>query len=76
MLEAALKSVLEGEVRFDSTSRLLYSTDASIYQIQPLGVVIPRTVEDLHTAVQVAVDSHVPIVPRGGGTKPVQTGQA
>jgi FAD/FMN-containing dehydrogenase/Fe-S oxidoreductase len=67
-LEQHLRRHIEGEVRFDPTSRLLYSTDASIYQIQPLGVVIPRSVEDLHTAVQIAVDSHVSIVPRGGGT--------
>jgi FAD/FMN-containing dehydrogenase/Fe-S oxidoreductase len=67
-LEQHLRRHLQGEVRFDATSRLLYSTDASIYQIEPLGVVIPRTAEDLHTAVQIALESHIPIVPRGGGT--------
>src|SRR5262249_17758670 len=42
-----LRKEIQGEVRFDHASRKLYSTDASIYQIEPLGVVIPRTVEDL-----------------------------
>ena len=42
-----LRKHLEGEVRFDKPSRRLYSTDASIYQIEPLGVVIPKDVEDL-----------------------------
>src|SRR5438270_10680288 len=59
---------LQGEVRFDSTSRRLYSTDASIYQIEPSGVVIPRTVSDLVTTVQIAVEMHIPIIARGGGT--------
>lgn len=67
-LEAHLRRHLEGEVRFDATSRKLYSTDASIYQIEPLGVVLPRTPNDLLTAVQVALEMHLPIVPRGGGT--------
>src|SRR5271163_3196817 len=63
-----LRKHLEGEVRFDKPSRRLYSTDASIYQIEPLGVVIPRTVADLHVAVQIALEMRVPITPRGGGT--------
>src|SRR5438132_5831140 len=67
-LAAHLRKHLEGEVRFDATSRRLYSTDASIYQIEPLGVVIPRTVADVHAAVQVAAEMHVPITARGGGT--------
>jgi FAD/FMN-containing dehydrogenase/Fe-S oxidoreductase len=63
-----LRRHLEGEVRFDTTTRQLYSTDASIYQIEPLGVVLPRTPQDLQAAVQIALEMHVPIVPRGGGT--------
>jgi FAD/FMN-containing dehydrogenase/Fe-S oxidoreductase len=59
---------LQGEVRFDLTSRRLYSTDASIYQIEPLGVVIPQSIEDLVVTVQVAAEMHVPITARGGGT--------
>src|SRR5438045_7432676 len=67
-LARALRRHTSGEVRFDDTSRRLYSTDASIYQVVPLGVVIPRTVDDLVAAVQIAAELEVPIVPRGGGT--------
>ncbi len=63
-----LRKHLAGEVRFDATSRRLYSTDASLYQVEPLGVVIPRTVEDLVTTVQVAAEARVPLTARGGGT--------
>src|SRR5438128_11140044 len=59
---------IRGEVRFDPTSRRLYSTDASIYQIEPLGVVIPKTIEDIVVTVQIAAEMHVPITARGGGT--------
>jgi FAD/FMN-containing dehydrogenase/Fe-S oxidoreductase len=63
-----LRRNIQGEVRFDQTSRRLYSTDASIYHIEPLGVVIPRTVEDIHVTMQVAVEMRLPITARGGGT--------
>jgi FAD/FMN-containing dehydrogenase/Fe-S oxidoreductase len=63
-----LRKHLRGEVRFDPTSRRLYSTDASIYQIEPLGVVIPKGIEDIVATVQIASEMHVPITPRGGGT--------
>ena len=46
-LQTELQSRLEGEVRFDETTRLLYATDASIYQIEPLGVVLPRDQADV-----------------------------
>ncbi len=65
---------LEGEVLFDAFSRGRYSTDASIYQIEPIGVAIPRSVEDLRRAVQIALENGVPIVARGAGTS--QGGQA
>ena len=55
-------------------SRGLYSTDASIYQIEPIGVVVPRTVEDVITCVQIAAEQGLPILPRGAGTS--QGGQA
>jgi FAD/FMN-containing dehydrogenase/Fe-S oxidoreductase len=63
-----LRKHTQAEVRFDSTTRKLYSTDASIYQIMPLGVVIPRIQEDLRTTVQVAAEVGLPIIARGGGT--------
>ena len=63
-----LRKHLAGEVRFDATSRRLYSTDASLYQVEPLGVVIPRSVEDLVATVQIAAEARVPLTARGGGT--------
>src|SRR5262245_33105563 len=63
-----LRKHIAGEVRFDPTSRKLYSTDASIYQVEPLGVVIPRTPDDVAITVQVAGEMGIPITPRGGGT--------
>lgn len=59
---------VEGEVRFDSPTRKLYSTDASIYQVEPLGVVLPKRLDDVVATVQVAAAMRVPITPRGGGT--------
>src|SRR5437763_16376261 len=67
-LAAHLRKHLRGEVRFDAASRRLYSTDASIYQIEPLGVVIPRSVDDVVATVQIAGEMDIPITARGGGT--------
>jgi len=57
-----------GDIRTDAASRILYSTDASIYQIEPMGVALPRTQEDLISAVELAAKYKVPILPRGAGT--------
>jgi FAD/FMN-containing dehydrogenase/Fe-S oxidoreductase len=59
---------LTGEVRFDDMTRVLYSTDASIYEIEPLGVVIPRTTDDVLATVEICASHGVPILPRGAGT--------
>src|SRR5713101_1560961 len=67
-LNRHLRKHLQGEVRFDPTSRKLYSTDASIYQIEPLGVVIPRSIEDIVATVQIAAETQTPLTARGGGT--------
>src|SRR5439155_14136737 len=67
-LYQALKTRVQGEVRFDRASRLMYSTDASIYEIEPIGVVIPRTHEDVFATMEVARNFKVPVLPRGGGT--------
>ncbi len=67
-LEQALRKRVEGEVRFDKMTRLLYATDASIYQMEPIGVVFPRHVGDVQAVLEVANQFHVPILPRGGGT--------
>lgn len=67
-LRATLERHVDGEIRFDGGSRAIYSTDASIYQIRPLGVAVPRTVDALATTVAIALEQQVPIIPRGGGT--------
>ncbi len=63
-----LKRRVEGEVRFDKMTRVLYSTDASIYQIEPIGVVIPRTADDVIAVIETAERHGVTVLPRGGGT--------
>ena len=73
-LQRELERQIEGEVRFDTISRALYSTDASVYQIQPLGVVIPKTREDILRALEICRRLRCPITMRGGGTS--QAGQA
>ena len=63
-----LRRRVAGEVRFDKMSRVLYSTDASMYQIEPIGVVLPRSEEDVVAVVETANTHGVPVLPRGGGT--------
>lgn len=70
---ARLAHELAGDVLFDDASRGRYSTDASIYQIMPVGVVIPRNQADLQLAVDIARDAKVPVLARGAGTS--QCGQ-
>ncbi|HVL34090.1 MAG TPA: FAD-binding oxidoreductase, partial [Burkholderiales bacterium] len=67
-LAAALARELEGEVRFDEGSRALYATDASNYRQVPIGVVLPRGVEDVLATVALCREHGVPLLPRGGGT--------
>jgi FAD/FMN-containing dehydrogenase/Fe-S oxidoreductase len=67
-LEAELRWNLAGEVRFDQYSRMLYSTDASNYQIEPYGVVLPKTIDDLRATIELAGKYRIPILPRGGGS--------
>ena len=73
-LETDLRAQLQGEVRFDKISRALYSTDASVYQIEPLGVVLPKNREDIIRTVQLCSRYRCPLTMRGGGTS--QAGQA
>ncbi len=56
------------EVRFDRGSRLLYATDASLYEIEPLGVVLPRSSDDVTHALRIAADEGLPVLPRGAAT--------
>ncbi len=72
-LERRLRAETEGEVLFDAASCGRYATDASIYQVVPVGVLVPTTERDVTTALDVARDLKVPVLPRGGGTS--QCGQ-
>lgn len=63
-----LRKIFKGEIRFDRHNRHLYATDASIYQVEPLGVLIPESVEDAEQAAAYCLREGIPILPRGGGT--------
>ena len=67
-IAAELRKRVSGEVRFDPYSRVLYSTDASIYQMEPVGVVIPRGVEDVLAVMELAAREKIAVLPRCGGT--------
>ena len=73
-LQRDLETSIEGDVRFDAITRALYSTDASVYQIEPTGVVIVRSRDDVVRTIDIARRHGVPITARGGGTS--QAGQA
>jgi FAD/FMN-containing dehydrogenase/Fe-S oxidoreductase len=72
-LAEKLRREIEGDVLFDRASRGRYATDASIYQIEPVGVVVPKTQADVEAACAIARESGVSLLPRGGGTS--QSGQ-
>ncbi len=72
-LERRLKAEVTGDVMFDRFTRGRYATDASHYQIMPLGVVAPRTIEDANRAIAIAREEGISVLPRGGGTS--QAGQ-
>src|SRR5216684_5869706 len=72
-LASRLRQVMRGEVLFDPFTRGRYSTDASIYQIEPIGVALPQGTEDVEAAIALAREEGFPIIPRGGGSS--QNGQ-
>jgi FAD/FMN-containing dehydrogenase len=63
-----LQKRVTGELRTDEYSRMLYSTDASIYQVKPHGVLIPQTADDVHAAVELSAKYKVPLLPRTAGS--------
>ena len=73
LLARRLRAACRGDVLFDVASRGRYATDASIYQIFPIGVVVPADAADLRTALDVARDDGIPLLPRGAGSS--QCGQ-
>src|SRR5256885_6548808 len=72
-LAARLRKALRGDVLFDAFDRGRYSTDASIYQIEPIGVALPRDVTDVEAAIAIAREDGFPVIARGGGSS--QNGQ-
>ncbi len=72
-LEARLRKAVQGEVLFGRFDRGRYATDASIYQMFPLGVVVPKSFADVEAVLAIAQEEGVPVLPRGGGTS--QSGQ-
>jgi FAD/FMN-containing dehydrogenase len=73
-LERRLKAEVTGEVKFDRFTRGRYATDASHYQIMPLGVVAPRTIEEAERVIGISREDGVSVLPRGGGSS--QAGQS
>jgi FAD/FMN-containing dehydrogenase/Fe-S oxidoreductase len=67
-LAAELKGKIQGEVRFDDGSRALYATDGSNYRQVPIGVVIPKSVDDVIATVAACRKHGAPVLSRGGGT--------
>src|SRR5712664_4256560 len=72
-LAARLRQVMRGDVLFDPFTRGRYSTDASIYQIEPIGVAFPKATEDIEAAIALAREEGFPVIARGGGSS--QNGQ-
>ena len=72
-LAVRLARNIKGEVLFDRASRGRYATDASIYQMEPLGVIVPESIDDVAAALSIAREEGIPVLPRGGGTS--QCGQ-
>jgi len=66
--EQELKKAIKGEVRFDTLSKKIYGVDASIYEIEPIGVVLPRDESDVQNAIEIAKKYQVQVIPRGAGT--------
>lgn len=65
---ARLRPRLQGELRLDAMTRALYATDASLYQLMPIGVLLPKHADDVQAAMEEAVRFKLPVVPRGGGS--------
>ena len=72
-LALRLRREIRGEVKFSPADRGRYATDASIYQMMPVGVIVPERIEDVATAMALAREAGIPVLPRGGGTS--QCGQ-
>src|SRR5437588_9572361 len=72
-LASRLRQVMRGDVLFGAFDRGRYSTDASIYQIEPIGVALPKGTDDIEAAIALAREEGFPVIARGGGSS--QNGQ-
>ena len=72
-LASRLRAAVQGDVLFDRAARGRYATDASIYQVEPVGVLIPKTQDDVRAAVDICRELRMPMLPRGAGSS--QCGQ-
>ena len=63
-----LRPRISGDLRTDDYNKVLYSTDSSIFQVMPFGVLMPKTMEDVHAAVELAAKYRIPLLPRTGGS--------
>ncbi len=63
-----LRRAIDGDVLIDRGSRLMYATDASIYEMEPVAVVFPRGADDVQAVVRIAAERGIPVLPRGAGT--------
>lgn len=66
--EEALRANIDGEIHFDAIHRRVYSVDASIYEIEPVGIVVPKTKQALIKTIQICHHHHIPVIPRGAAT--------
>ncbi|TVT92053.1 FAD-binding oxidoreductase, partial [Haloferax volcanii] len=67
-LVSDLDRLVDGDVRFDEYTRQLYATDASAYEVLPVGVVMPTSTADVAAVVEYCAEREIPVLPRGGGT--------
>src|SRR5687768_16568672 len=67
-LAADLSKLITGQVRFRDHDRRLYATDASIFQAEPIGVVLPATIDEAAAVLKYCGEHRIPVLPRGGGT--------
>ncbi|NBB87676.1 MAG: FAD-binding protein, partial [Bacteroidetes bacterium] len=67
-LAETLRPQIAGELRVDAMTNALYATDASLYEMQPLGLLLPKTAEDVQIALEACAQRQIPVLPRGGGS--------
>ena len=67
-IQEKIENSIEGDLRIDDFTKKIYSTDASMYEIEPIGVLLPKNSEDVKNSIEIAKENNLSILPRGGGT--------